>query len=156
MTNGASLIQYYESVAATIGKPLLFTELGYNSAPDAASQPFYTSSNTYDPTLQANLYQAFLTAWQEQGNSSLEGVYIWDWEPDPGSVGAGVDPSWTPQGNAGALAVLATGFAACYAAGTGIATPGGDVAIEKLAIGDLVTDGVGRRAAGPVDRPTQL
>ena len=83
MTGGLSLIKYYENVAATIGKPLLFTELGYNSAPDAASQPFFTSSSTYDPTLQANLYQAFITAWKADGNTSLEGVYIWNWQAQP-------------------------------------------------------------------------
>ena len=141
-TGGESLIQYYEGVAAQIGKPLLFTELGYNSAPDAASQPFYTSDPgqaDYDPQLQALLYQAFIDAWQQAGNTSLEGVYLWNWEPDPSSVGAGTDPSWTPQGNAGALQVLASGFgAACYVAGTAIAAPGGARPIEDFAIGDLV------------------
>jgi hypothetical protein len=78
MTGGLSLIQYYENIAATLKMPLLFTEIGYNSAPDAASQPFYTSSAKYDPTLQANLYKAFFTAWAAQGNTSLEGVYIWN------------------------------------------------------------------------------
>ena len=141
MTGGLSLIKYYENLAATIGKPLLFTELGYNSAPDAASQPFYTSSNTYDPTLQANLYQAFLTAWKAQGNTSLQGVYLWDWEPNPANVGAGSSPSWTPQGNTGALQVVDTGFSAataCYAAGTRIATEDGDCPVETLAVGQQI------------------
>ncbi len=151
MTGGLSLIKYYEDLSATIGKPLLFTELGYNSAPDAAYQPFYTSSNVYDPTLQANLYQAFVTAWQAQGNNSLEGVYIWDWEPNPATVGAGTDPSWTPQGNSGALQVVDSAYTAataCFAEGTRIATPEGACAVEQLAVGQEVK--LARGGAAPV------
>jgi hypothetical protein len=151
MTHGVSLIKYYENVAATIGKSLLFTELGYNSAPDAASQPFFTSSATYDPTLQTNLYQAFITAWNADGNPSLEGVYVWDWEPDPSTVGAGTDPSWTPQGNTGALQVIKTGYTAataCFAAGTRIATAHGECPVEQLVVGEMV-----RVAGGDDDLP---
>jgi autotransporter passenger strand-loop-strand repeat protein len=115
MTGGLSLIQYYENVAKATGKPLLFTELGYNSAPDAASQPFYTSSDTYDPTLQANLYKAFFTAWEAQGNTSLQGVYIWNWEPDPSTVGAGSGPNWTPQGDTGSLQAVDAAYSTSIA-----------------------------------------
>src|SRR5439155_12095433 len=111
-TGGKSLIQYFEDVSAALNKPLLFTEIGYNSAPDAASQPFFTSSNTYDPQLQTLLYQAFFQAWKDQGNTSLQGVYIWEWEPNPNSVGAGVNPSWTPQGSTGALQAVDAAFTA--------------------------------------------
>ncbi len=146
MTGGLSLIQYYENVSQALGKPLLFTELGYNSAPDAASQPFYTSSTTYDPALQANLYQAFLTAWHDQGNLSLRGVYIWNWEPNPASVGAGSVPNWTPQGNTGSLQVIQAGYSAataCFADGTRIATPAGDIAVGALREGMLVLNAAG-------------
>jgi hypothetical protein len=149
-TNGQSLIDYYESIATETGKPLLFTELGYNSAPDAASQPFFTSdtsSSSYDPALQAELYQAFFQAWQADGNTSLKGLWFWNWEPDPSSVGAGTDPSWTPQDNTAALADTKAAFTAvvtCYYPGTGIRTPSGDVAVEDLAIGDTVLTADGR------------
>ena len=141
MTGGLSLIRYYENVALTLGTPLLFTELGYNSAPDAASQPFFTSSSTYDPTLQANLYKAFITAWRNDGNTSLQGVYIWNWEPDPSTVGAGSGPNWTPQDDTGSLQVIKAGYSAataCFAAGTRIATPMGKCAVEALRPGMLV------------------
>ncbi len=151
-TNGASLIQYYESVAAAADKPLLFTELGYNSAPDAASQPFYTSSSSYDPALQALLYNAFFKAWQQDGNASLQGVWLWNWEPDPASVGAGSVPNWTPQDNSAALAIIKAAYQAaeapCFLPGTHILTPQGDAPIEDLRIGDMVCTIAG--AARPI------
>jgi hypothetical protein len=150
MTGGLSLIQYYETVAATTGKPLLFTELGYESAPDAASQPAYTSSGTYDPALQARLYQAFFDAWTASGNTSLKGVYIWNWEPNPATVGAGSVPNWTPQGNTAGLQAVNAGYSAtlaCYVAGTRIATIDGPCCVEDLAIGQMLRlSGDGRAA----------
>lgn len=141
-TGGKSLIQYYEDIAAALKKPLLFTELGYNSAPDAAANPAATSSAVYDPALQARLYQAFFQAWDEQGSAALAGVYLWNWQPDPSTVQAGKQPSWTPQGNDEALAIVQTAYSAataCYAAGTRIATPWGERAVEALRAGSLVT-----------------
>jgi hypothetical protein len=120
VTGQQSLISYFEGISNSVGKPLLFTELGYNSAPDAAVQPFYTSSGSYDPTLQAQLYQSFVTAWTTSGNTSLQGVYIWNWEPDPSNpnLGLGSSPNWSPQdgtGATGSLAVLKTAFSATAA-----------------------------------------
>src|SRR6202140_5276999 len=69
VTGNQSLISYFASVATQTGKPLLFTEIGYESASDAAKQPFGTSTNAYDPTLQATLYSAFFEAWQQSGNN---------------------------------------------------------------------------------------
>ena len=39
VTGGQSLIAYYESVAAEVGKPLLFTEMGYANSSDGGERP---------------------------------------------------------------------------------------------------------------------
>ncbi|MGD0763762.1 MAG: choice-of-anchor tandem repeat GloVer-containing protein, partial [Roseiarcus sp.] len=98
VTGGQSLIAYFESVAAAVGKPLVFTELGYENATDAASQPAGSSTNVVDSSLQANLYQAFFEAWRQAGNSSLTGVYFWNWDPNAAEVGPGEGVNFSPQG----------------------------------------------------------
>jgi hypothetical protein len=98
VTGNQSLISYFESVAAQTGKPLLFTEIGYESATDAASQPAGSSTNVYDPTLQTNLYAAFFDAWKASGDSSLKGVYFWNWDPNAAEVGPGNGANFSPQG----------------------------------------------------------
>jgi hypothetical protein len=97
VTGNQSLISYVEGVATQLGMPIILTELGYESATDAASQPVYTSTNVFDPTLQADLYQAFFTAWQQNGDNSLVGVYFWNWDPDVGEVGPNNGANFSPQ-----------------------------------------------------------
>ncbi|WP_158818588.1 hypothetical protein [Methylocapsa sp. S129] len=98
VTGGQSLIAYFASVATAVGKPLLFTELGYENATDAASQPAESSTNVVDSNLQAALYQAFFEAWQQAGNSAFAGVYFWNWDPNAAEVGPGQGVNFSPQG----------------------------------------------------------
>ena len=98
VTHGQSLINYFESVAAAVGRPLVFTELGYENATDAASSPAGSSTHIVDSSLQAELYQAFFQAWEQAGNSSLTGVYFWDWDPNAAEVGPGNGVNFSPQG----------------------------------------------------------
>jgi Domain of unknown function (DUF4214) len=98
VTHGASLINYFESVAAAVGKPLIFSEIGYENATDAASSPAGSSTHVVDSALQAELYQAFFQAWQQAGNSSLTGVYFWNWDPNSADVGPGKPANFSPQG----------------------------------------------------------
>ncbi len=110
-TGNQSLISYFSSVATQVGLPLLFTEIGYESASDAARQPFGTSTGVYDPTLQANLYTAFFEAWQQSGNNALTGVYFWNWDPNAAEVGPGNGPNFSPQGEP-TQSVVAANFSA--------------------------------------------
>jgi hypothetical protein len=98
VTGNQSLISYFESVASATGKPLLFTELGYESASDAASQPAGSSTNTFAPALQSLLYQAFFDSWSQAGNNSLRGVYFWNWDPNAAEVGPNNGANFSPQG----------------------------------------------------------
>ena len=141
VTGGQSLIDYYQGIAATLGKPLLFTEIGYANSSDAASSPstpgYDENGNadnaTADPTLQADLYRAFFQPWPQNGNGALVGAYLWNWEPG----GAGISP-FSVQGLA-AQTQVTDGFAACFVAGTHIATPAGATTVEALRVGDRVT-----------------
>jgi hypothetical protein len=107
VTGDQSLISYFASVATQTGKPLLFTEFGYESASDAAQQPSGSSTNIYDPALQANLYAAFFDAWQQSGSDSLIGVYFWNWDPNAAEVGPGNGPNFSPQALSAQLVVTA-------------------------------------------------
>jgi hypothetical protein len=107
-----SPIQYFENLSAQSGKPLIFTELGYANDSGAAAEPF-AEGNSPDPTLQAELYQAFFDAWQQSGNSSLVGTYFWEWDPNSANGGPGID-SFSPQNNP-AQAAAASGFASTAA-----------------------------------------
>jgi hypothetical protein len=98
VTHGKTLISYFESVAKAVGKPLLFTELGYENATDAASAPAGSATNVVDTALQTNLYRAFFQAWSQAGDSSLTGVYFWDWDPNAAEVGPGHGANFSPQG----------------------------------------------------------
>jgi hypothetical protein len=111
VTGNQSLISYFASVATQTGKPLVFTEIGYESASDAAKQPSGTSTNVYDPALQASLYNAFFEAWQQSGNTALLGVYFWNWDPNAAEVGPGNGPNFSPQGQP-AQTIVTTNFSA--------------------------------------------
>jgi hypothetical protein len=145
VTGEQSLISYYQGIAASVGKPLIFTELGYANSSDADSSPatpgFDENGNAdgavEDPTLQANLYQAYFDAWKQDGNGSLVGTYLWNWEPDASSVGPGNGINFSVQGQP-AQTVVTNGFVACFCRGTTILTERGDVPVEQLRAGDLV------------------
>jgi VCBS repeat-containing protein len=97
VTGDQSLISYFEGVAAAVGAPLLFTELGYENASDANTSPAGTSTGVEDDSLQASLYQAFFDAWQRSGDDSLAGVYFLNWDPNASEEGSG-SVNFSPQG----------------------------------------------------------
>ncbi len=63
---------------ARIGKPLLFTELGYHSQARTSSTPWDEAADKpVSLEEQALCYQAFMRVWR--GTSYLRGVYFWTW-----------------------------------------------------------------------------
>lgn len=86
------------AVQKRFGKPVLFTEIGYRSAPDGATEPWKwdprdADASPVDLRLQADAYRAFFeTFWHEPW---FAGAYIWKWFP--GRTDS-ADASFTPQG----------------------------------------------------------
>ncbi|MEN3010563.1 MAG: hypothetical protein ABDI20_06270 [Candidatus Bipolaricaulaceae bacterium] len=96
-----------EGWQAEVGKPVIFTEIGYRSVDYAAREPWnWTARAPYNPEAQANCFEAVFLALQ--GKPWFAGVFFWNWLPDPNAGGAG-DLDYTPQ-NKPAEAVLARFF----------------------------------------------
>ncbi|HQY87521.1 MAG TPA: hypothetical protein PK402_02610 [Tepidisphaeraceae bacterium] len=75
-------------------KKLFFTEVGWCSLANAATEPWdYTRSSVkLDLELQARLYEGFFQHWH--GNPDLAGFSIWAWDPGEGGV---EDRGYTPK-----------------------------------------------------------
>ncbi len=69
-------LERVEALQQRVGKPVIFTEVGYRSAADAAVEPWtWRSDAPVDTGLQAACYEAmFQTFWERPW---LAGVYIW-------------------------------------------------------------------------------
>jgi hypothetical protein len=99
--------------AQKVGKPIIFTEIGYRSTNGAHTKPGESTHNDgVNLTLQANAYEALFQFWQDK--SILHGVHIWDWQGDA-QAGGNVS-SYTPQ-NKPAQSVMAKWF------GQGVSNP---------------------------------
>jgi hypothetical protein len=74
-------------------KPLLFTEVGWCSLENAASEPWdYTRTDkAADADLQKRLWDGFFRAWH--GDPMLAGFTIWAWSPNDGGPDAEKDYS---------------------------------------------------------------
>jgi hypothetical protein len=83
--------------AKSIGKPLLFTEVGWCSQTNAAKEPWdYTQEKPIDNDLQKRLYQAFFETWH--GKSNFAGFMVWEWSPGDGGKGDDSQKSgYTPE-----------------------------------------------------------
>jgi glycosyl hydrolase family 113 len=82
--------------SARHGRAVVFTEIGYRSAADAAIAPWlWRSDAALDLDLQVRLCEAMFDAcWDEPW---FAGLFIWKWHPRPGA-GGDLDASFTPQG----------------------------------------------------------
>lgn len=103
-----------EKVQRQYDRPLLFTELGYKSTPDAAIHPWEWMEHqdpppTADPMTQANCYRAFFASvWAQPW---FAGAHIWQLRGTGRRYrSAADDPDFSPQGKL-ATEVIAGGFA---------------------------------------------
>ena len=92
---------------AQIGKPILFTEVGYRSVGGAHYNPWdYNLGGGQDQGEQANDYEALMSYWNDY--SWMQGVFWWNWSTDP-NAGGGGDTGYTPQ-NKQAQSTMTTWF----------------------------------------------
>jgi hypothetical protein len=79
----------------SVGKPLIFTEIGYRSVDGAHIDPWNSGrSGNYNETEQANDYEALMSYWNDY--PYMQGVFWWDWMSNPNAGGTG-DTGYTPQ-----------------------------------------------------------
>lgn len=61
-----------------IGKPFIFTEVGYLSQKGAAAKPWAEGADEkVDLEIQRRCYEAFIRVWD--GEHRMEGAYFWNW-----------------------------------------------------------------------------
>ncbi len=80
-----------------VGKPLIFTEVGWCSQEGAATAPWNYYQNQQATAAgheeQRRLYEAFLRVWDNA--PGIAGVVWWDWSGEPGGA---ADYGYTPKG----------------------------------------------------------
>ena len=96
--------RHLRSWATRTDRNYMFTEIGYPSAPFAASRPWiHSSRGPADLELQRLCYRAMFRTWQD--DERLTGIFVWNWF----GIGGPEDPSHTPR-NKPAQAVLSHWF----------------------------------------------
>lgn len=71
------------ALAAKQGKPVVFTELGYDASPRAAKEPWASGSG--DPALQERLLRVALET--VEADPVVTGAFLWKWFPGEAQVG---------------------------------------------------------------------
>ena len=102
--NGLNIVAALRAVQSTYNKPLIFTELGYVSATGTNEAPYSSAAAgaAYDPTEQANCYEAFFEVFSQQ-TSWMKGVFWWAWTVSPPGA---MDVGYTPQNKPAGTTVL--------------------------------------------------
>jgi hypothetical protein len=108
-------VQRISDLHARTGKPVMFTELGYQSRSDTLAHPA-SASGAPDDRIQEVAYTAALNAWRDV--PWFQGIWWWNWEAEP----TGEDPagSFTIAGKP------AASFLRAAQGGQEVASPGVD------------------------------
>jgi len=96
---GYNAVAAFQNLNTTYSKPVIFTELGYESTTGTNIEPWDSSlSDGYDPTEQEDCYQAFFEVFSQQ-TSWMKGVFFWAWQiPALAADDTGYDPNGKPAG----------------------------------------------------------
>ncbi|MGA2888610.1 MAG: cellulose binding domain-containing protein, partial [Terracidiphilus sp.] len=103
---GFNAVAALKNLNSQYGKPVVFTEIGYESSEGTNEEPYAQISNGYDPTEQEDCYTAFFDIFSAQ-SSWMKGVFWWDLQlPVPGAD----DQSWVMYGKPAGTVVLPQWF----------------------------------------------
>jgi hypothetical protein len=91
---GTNTRAMYAAFAASVGRPVIFTEIGYQSSDGTNITPYGVPSQSLDLQEQADCYSAALTVFS--GESWLEGMFWWGWEAAP--IDPNTDSHYSPRG----------------------------------------------------------
>jgi len=83
----------------TIGRPILFTEVGWPNQISAAEFPwnYYASPDKPDPDQQAACFESFFRTWRNE--KAVAGFLIWEWRNHPNQpTDPKTDTSYCPVG----------------------------------------------------------
>jgi hypothetical protein len=102
--SGLNIVQALKNLQSTYNKPLIFTELGYVSAPGTNEAPYMSAAAgaTYDPTEQEDCYEAFFEVFSQE-TSWMKGVFWWEWTVSPPAAN---DTGYSPQTKPAATVTL--------------------------------------------------
>jgi hypothetical protein len=91
--NGENMVAAFRNWRDSLGRAVIFTELGYRSA-DGTNRAPYDSDTVagYDPGEQADCYEAAFRVWSRQ--TWMRGILWWDW---PVPAPAGGDTGYPPR-----------------------------------------------------------
>jgi hypothetical protein len=95
----------------TVGKPILFTEVGWPNQETCAQYPwnYYAAPNKPDVEAQSNCFESFFRTWGHR--PEVAGVLVWEWRSFPGQSIGPKDTSYVPCGKP-ALNVIRKYYAA--------------------------------------------
>jgi hypothetical protein len=94
--DGDDMLAAFRNFQASVGKPVIFTEIGYRSVQGAASAPWnFDLAGSYDAETQANCYEAAFEVLSPE--PWFSGLFFWDWEvPNPAPRDTGYSPRGKP------------------------------------------------------------
>lgn len=85
------------ALSARLGRPILFTEVGYLSQRGASAWPWNEGAREpVDLADQERCYAAFASVWSDAPPSLLAGVYFWNWYGWGGPQSRGYTPRGKP------------------------------------------------------------
>jgi len=85
---GKNWVQILTDWQSSIGKNVIFTEIGYQSKPGTNQTPWATSGETVDLIEQRDCIEAMFQVWYDPAPSWLKGMFVWCWHANSSEGGS--------------------------------------------------------------------